>query len=149
VSQAPRAVRTARTAYSSAARLEKIEDDAGVNAYEQLEAAVVALADQHPTIAIGMRPLHGTRDVGDHLIVERAVGDGVRVVRIPATLDRVCSFYWGDLPAPGRPYSETHGEGHRYGNLVYVLSFVRAFLFELEDWRTIPDRMVDGSPDSR
>ena len=117
-----------------------------MNAYEQLETVVKSLAAEFPTVFIGTRPLRGTRDVGDHLILERAVEDGVRVVRIPASSDAVRGFYWGHLPLPREPQLATHGEGNRYGNLAYVLSFVRAFLFELQDWRRIPNPQVDGSP---
>jgi hypothetical protein len=119
-----------------------------VNPYEHLQAAVAALAAEFPTVSVGTRSLRGTRDVGDHLILERAVGDSVRVVRISASADAVRGFYWGHLPLAGKPQLAAHGEGNRYGNLAYVLSFVRAFLFELQDWRMIPNPRVDGSPQS-
>jgi putative restriction endonuclease len=38
---------------------------------------------------------------------------------------------------------------NRFGNLAYVLLFVRAFLLELQDWRRIPNPQVDGSPPSK
>lgn len=120
-----------------------------MNAYEQLETAVNSLAAEFPTASIGTRSLRGTRDIGDHLILERAVEDGVRVVRIPASTDAVRGFYWGHLPPPDKPQLALHGEGNRYGNLAYVLSFVRAFLLELQDWRTIPNPRVDGWPQSK
>jgi hypothetical protein len=117
-----------------------------VNPYEHLQTDVEALAADFPAVSVGMRSLRGTRDVGDHLILEREVEDGVRVVRVAASADAVRSFYWGHLPPPGKPQLATHGEGNRFGNLAYVLSFVRAFLFEHQDWRTIPNPRVDGSP---
>jgi hypothetical protein len=109
---------------------------------------VPALVAEFPAVSVRLRSPRGTRDVGDHLILECAVEEGVRVVRIPASTDAVRGFCWGHLPLPGKPRLATHGEGHRYGNLAYVLSFVRAFLFELQDWRSIPNPRVDGSPQS-
>jgi hypothetical protein len=119
-----------------------------VNPYEQLQGAVAALAAEFPTASISMRSLRGTRDAGDHLILERAIDDGVRVVRIPASAEAVRGFYWGHLPLPRERQLPAHGEGNRFGNLAYVLLFVRAFLLELQDWRRIPNPQVDGSPPS-
>jgi hypothetical protein len=120
-----------------------------MNPYEHLQSAATALAAEFPTVSVNMRSLRGTRDVGDHLVLERAVRDGVLVVRIPASPETLHGFYWGHRPAPGERRLATHGEGHRYGNLAYVLSFIRAFLFELQDWRSIPNPRVDGSPQGR
>jgi hypothetical protein len=121
-----------------------------MNPYEELQSAVAALAAEFPTVSVKMRPLSGSRDANDQLIIERAIGDDVRVVRVPAVghTNLVRGFYWGHLPAPGKPRSAAHTEGHSYGNPAYVLSFIRALLFELQDWRSLhkPPPPWAGSP---
>lgn len=116
-----------------------------MNAYEELETAILRLAAESPGARLELRSLRGTRDLGDALIVERQVGREVRLVRFWATSEPVVSFYWGFLPAPGEPMAAEHSEGHRYGNLDYQLFFARALLLRLEHWRKIPLMKSDGS----
>jgi hypothetical protein len=95
---------------------------------EELLRIIIELAREYPDVKWESRTLSGTRSMGDKLVLERQLGDVVRVVRIPVTSELVRTFYWGELP---------HGEGNVYGDLAYVRTFVKRFLFELEDWRSI------------
>jgi hypothetical protein len=118
-----------------------------MNLYKGLETAIRTLAAEFPDVQLEFRSLRGTRRIGDQLIVERRVGRGVRVVRIPAVTDSVRGFYWGILPPPGEQMKPEHGEGHSYGNVTYVLRFTRALLLELQDWKQLPRPDLD--PTSR
>ena len=107
--------------------------------FEELERRFRGIADECPAAGLRVRPLTGSRDASDDLIIERRIGREERVIRISARSEGIMGFYWGQLPLPGEDMEPHHSEGHRYGSIDFVMHFARLFLVELWEWRELPE----------